>query len=372
MKALVELLASHRAIVCVGTGGVGKTTTAAALGLLAAQLGRRTMVLTIDPARQLARALGLASLGRVGEPVDTQGVAPAGLLHAGMLDLKGSWDAFIERHAPSEQARDAMLANPFYQRVSTSFAGATEFMAIEELCRLDESRAYDLIIIDTPPSGRAIDFLRAPQRLEALLAPEVSRWILGKKGGGGGALKAVTSGARFLVGQLERALGTKTLRDVSAFFTLLDAMFGDLRARAERGRELLTGPGTAFVLVVAPTAPELAGAAELEAGLREAGAPLEAVIANRVHALPGPLEVSEEAAARMIEQVKADDAVRAWLSQTWRDARSVARLESERLEAFARGVEAGVELTRVQELSSDAHSLADLAQVAAALRGGVA
>lgn len=369
MSALVHALQSHRAIVCVGTGGVGKTTAAAALGLCAAQLGRRTMVLTIDPARQLARSLGLASLGRVGEPVDTQGLAPAGLLHAGMLDLKGSWDAFIERHAPSAQAREAMLANPFYQRLSTSFAGATEFMAIEELCRLDESRAYDLIIIDTPPAGRAIDFLRAPQRLEALLAPEVSRWILGKKGGGGGALKAVTSGARFLMGQLERALGTRTLGEVSAFFALLDAMFGDLRARAERGRELLTGKDTAFVLVVAPTAPELAGASELQAALREAGAPLKWVIANRVHALPGPSDVSPQDEARTIAAVTEDEAVRAWLAQTWREALTLARIEADRLSQFSASVGSTVGFTRVPELASDAHSLADLAKVAAALRG---
>jgi len=363
--SLSTLLTEKRAIVCVGTGGVGKTTTAAALGLAAASLGRRTMVLTIDPARQLARALGLATLGRVGEPVDTKGFAAPGLLHAGMLDLKASWDAFITRHAPTPEVRDSMLANPFFQKISTSFAGATEFMAIEELCRLDESRAYELIIIDTPPAGRAIDFLRAPERLEKLLAPEVSKWILGRKGGG--ALQLMTGGARFLVHQLERAMGTKTMGELSGFFIALDAMFGDLSARAARGRALLTGSETAFLLVVAPTEAELTGARELSDAMRQLGAPLRGTIANRVHPLPGPLEVPEVRVQEVVRAAEADDACNAWLEGAWRDGRALARLERERLEAFSRTVPTDTAWVEVPELDRDAHSLADLARLAGLL-----
>lgn len=359
--AIASLLLRHRAVVCVGTGGVGKTTTAAALGLAAASLGRRTMVLTIDPARQLARALGLETLTRAGEPVDTKGLTAPGMLHAGMLDLKASWDAFISRHAPTTAVRDAMLANPFYQKVSTSFAGTTEFMAIEELCRLDESRAYDLIIIDTPPSGRAIDFLRAPERLEKLLAPEVSRWILGRTGGG--ALQAVTGGARFLIKQLERAMGTRTMSEASGFFTALDAMFGDLSGRASRGRALLTGKETAFLLVVAPTAPELAGAVELTAGLKEMAAPLRGVIANRVHPLPGPRTLEKD----VLLAAGADENVTAWLQQTWSAARALADVERERLDGFAKSLPADAAWVEVPELEHDAHALEDLARLAGLL-----
>ncbi|MDP1916804.1 MAG: ArsA-related P-loop ATPase [Myxococcales bacterium] len=358
---LASLLLRHRAVVCVGTGGVGKTTTAAALGLAAASLGRRTMVLTIDPARQLARALGLETLTRAGEPVDTKGLTAPGMLHAGMLDLKASWDAFITRHAPTTAVRDAMLANPFYQKVSTSFAGTTEFMAIEELCRLDESRAYDLIIIDTPPSGRAIDFLRAPERLEKLLAPEVARWILGRTGGG--ALQAVTGGARFLIKQLERAMGTRTMSEASGFFTALDAMFGDLSGRATRGRALLTGKETAFLLVVAPTAPELAGAVELTAGLKEMAAPLRGVIANRVHPLPGPRTLETD----VLAAAEGDASVTAWLQQTWSAARALADVERERLDAFAKSLPPDVAWVEVPELEHDAHALEDLARLAGLL-----
>lgn len=368
MSALVDLVLGKRALVCVGTGGVGKTTVAAALGLLAAKHGRRTMVLTIDPARQLARALGLTTLGRVGEPVDTQGHAAAGLLHAGMLDLKASWDAFIDRHAPSAQARDAMLANPFYQRLSTSFAGATEFMAIEELCRLDESRAYELLIIDTPPAGRAVDFLQAPARLEQLLAPEVAQWIVGKKGGRG-ALGAMAAGARLLLGQLERALGTRTLGEVGAFFALLEAMFGDLGARAASGRALLTGPDTGFVLVAAPTAVDLAGAQELVVALRQLGAPLAGVIANRVHPLPGPQVTSDAEASRVVRRWTGEPSTAAWLDRAWGDARMVAALERERLAAFRAGLAAPA-WREVPELPRDAHSLEDLAALSLLLDEG--
>lgn len=360
-EALASLLLHHRAVVCVGTGGVGKTTTAAALGLAAASLGRRTMVLTIDPARQLARALGLETLTRAGEPVDTKGLTAPGMLHAGMLDLKASWDAFISRHAPTTAVRDAMLANPFYQKVSTSFAGTTEFMAIEELCRLDESRAYDLIIIDTPPSGRAIDFLRAPERLEKLLAPEVSRWILGRTGGG--ALQAVTGGARFLIKQLERAMGTRTMSEASGFFTALDAMFGDLSGRASRGRALLTGKETAFLLVVAPTAPELVGAVELTDGLKEMKAPLRGVIANRVHPLPGPRTLE----AHVLDAAEADPNVTAWLEQTWSAARALADVERARLDGFAKSLPPDAAWVEVPELEHDAHALEDLARLAGVL-----
>ncbi len=366
---LASVLTGHRAVVCVGTGGVGKTTTAAALGLAAARLGRRTMVLTIDPARQLARALGLESLSLTGEPVDTGGFAAPGLLHAGMLDLKGAWDAFITRHAKSDAARAALFGNPFYQKLSTSFAGSTEYMAIEELCRLDESRAFDLIIIDTPPSAHAIDFLRAPERLEQLLSPEVSRWILGRKRGA--ALRAmsglVTGAVDFFVHRLESALGTRTLGEVSAFFIALDALFGDLSARAARGRALLYGKDTAFVMVVAPTERELAGARELGEALAALGVPLRAAVANRVHPFPGSDTLTTGDLERTLGEVATSPEVRAWLEETWSAALTVARAERRRLEAFAATLPPDTAWVEVPELQRDAHSLADLLELASRL-----
>ncbi len=371
--SVADVLARHRALVCVGTGGVGKTTVAAALGLAGALRGRRTMVMTIDPARQLARALGLATLRRGGEPVSpaalaAAGLAPTGRLSAGMLDQKAAWDAFITRHAPSADVRDTLLANPFYQQLSTSFAGSTEYMAIEELCRLDESGEHDLIVIDTPPAGHAVDFLRAPERIASLLDPEVAGWLSRPyRSVGSGAWRAVSVTVRFVVRQLERAVGTRTLREVSAFFVALDALFGDVAARAARARALLRSERTAFVLVVGPKERVLVDGDDLAATMRGLGVPLRATVVNRVHPLPGDGEVAPDAVDRVLGELAArgvDAPTSDWLRDTWAAARVTAAAERARLRAFAASMPPGTAWSEVPELEHDAHSLRDLAELA--------
>jgi anion-transporting ArsA/GET3 family ATPase len=362
MSELAPLLLRHRALVCVGTGGVGKTTLAAALALAGAIQGRRTMVLTIDPAKQLARALGLASLARIGEPVATDPIATSGTLHAGMLDQKAAWDAFITRHAPNAEVRDTLLGNRFYQKLSTSFAGSTEFMAVEELCRLDESRKYDLIVIDTPPAGHAVDFLRAPERIERLLDPEVTGFL--SRPYRGGAWQSVSGAVGMVLQRLERAMGTRTLREVNAFFSALEALFGDIAARAARARALLHGDETAFVLVLGPTEREIAGANELATSMRALGIPLRAVIVNRVHALPGERGLSTDLVEQALATTAAAPSVSAWLRETWSAARTVARTERERLDAFFAMLPSGTARVEVPELDHDAHSFTDLAALA--------
>jgi anion-transporting ArsA/GET3 family ATPase len=367
--ALADVLEAHRAVVCVGTGGVGKTTIAAALALAAAARGRRAMVLTIDPARQLARALGLASLRRGGEVVPAAALAAAGLalrgaLSAGMLDQKAAWDAFISRHAPTPEVRDTLLGNPFYQQLSTSFAGATEYMAIEELCRLDESGAHDLIVIDTPPAGHAIDFLRAPERIERLLDPKVASW-LSRPYRGDGRWRALSATVRFVVAQLERAAGARALREISAFFVALDALFGDVAARAARARALLHGPRTAFVVVLTPRQRVVEDTRGLAATMRALGAPLRAAVVNRVHALPAG--AAEEDVRRAVETVDADAEARAWLGETWTAARAAADAERARLAVLEAETPGDVAWAEVPELERDAHSLADLARLVSLL-----
>jgi anion-transporting ArsA/GET3 family ATPase len=316
----------------------------------------------------LARALGLETLGRTGEPVATQGIAEAGLLHAGMLDQKGAWDAFITRHSPSDEVRDTLLDNPFYQKLSTSFAGSTEYMAVEELCRLDESRAYDLIIIDTPPASHAVDFLRAPERIEKLLDPEVAGWLTRRFQKG--PLHALSGAVQFVVRRLEKAMGTRTLREVSAFFVALDALFSDVAARAARARALLYGAETAFVLVVGPTERELAGAGELMRAMRALEVPLRATVVNRVHPLPGASELTPGAVDAVLAATGAEAPVRAWLAETWSTARAVANAERARLDAFATTLPSDAATwVEVPELDHDAHSLADLAALAERLLG---
>jgi anion-transporting ArsA/GET3 family ATPase len=372
---LASVLAGHRALVCVGTGGVGKTTVAAALALAGALAGRRAMVLTIDPARQLARSLGLASLRRGGEQVSpaalaAAGLAPPGTLSAGMLDQKGAWDAFISRHAPSPEVRDTLLANAFYQQLSTSFAGSTEYMAVEELCRLDESRAYDLIVIDTPPAGHAVDFLRAPERIERLLDPQVASWLsLPYRGSGSGPWRAMSASVRFVLHQLERALGTRALREVSAFFVALDALFGDVAGRAARARALLYGPQTAFVLIASPKERALTDGDELAATMRGLGVPLRATVINRVHPVPvaGVTPADLEQALADLAAAGAELTVVGWLRDIARDALATAQAERVRLDRFAARMPAETVWVEVPELDHDAHSLRDLAELAGRL-----
>ena len=369
--SLGGLMERLRLVVCVGTGGVGKTTLSAALALGGAMAGRRAMVLTIDPARALARGLGLERLERGGQRIPDQvlrssGVTVSGSLSAGMLDQKVAWDAFITRHTRSAAGRRAILDNPFYQELSGRFAGATEYVAVEELCRLDESGEYDLIVLDTPPAAHALDFVSAPGRIDRLLDPELSQWLTRPYAAvGKSAFRSAGATLRFVLRQLERATGRQTLRDVSALFTAMDGLFDDIRARTREARALLYGPSTAFVLVTGPEEPVLAGTSALGERLSALDVPLRAVIQNRTHPLPGLDDPAAEIAAdALLGELDAPPDVLAWLGRTHRDEVARARAEARRWEQFARSLPAGVEQASLAELDHDLHSLGDLADVA--------
>jgi anion-transporting ArsA/GET3 family ATPase len=349
------MLERHRLIVCVGTGGVGKTTVSAALALAAAERGRRAMVLTIDPARALARALGLAELSGASQRV---AVGAPGVLCAGMLDQKGAWDAFVTRHAPTPAVARTLLDNPFYQRLSTSFAGSTEYVAIEELCRLAESGEHDVIVLDTPPAAHALDFLRAPERIDRLL----ERDVIGTLALGRGAWRTATATARFVLRRLERAAGTRTLHDISTFFVALDLLAAAVLERTRRARALLRDADTAFVLVAAPRLLVVDESAALAQRLRVHGAPLAAIVVNRVHAAP---EVESAVAAAAFAALDGAPAA-AWLRARWDDAVSDAAADAAHL-ARLRAALPDVRLLAVPEADHDLHSLPDLARVAAFL-----
>jgi len=336
-------------LVVVGTGGVGKTTIAAALALVAAREGKRAMVLTIDPARALARAMGLATLSATGQRVSLE---LPGVLSAAMLDQKQSWDAFVKRHAPNASVARALLANPFYQRLSTSFAGSTEYMAIEELCRLAESGEHDVIVLDTPPAAHALDFVRAPERLDRLLAPDVAAWFARPYG----VWRSAGAGARFLLRRLERATGRSTLRDISSFFVSLDALIAGMLARARRVRALLAGDA-GFVLVALPRQLVVAETEVLAAKLRQMH--LAAAIVNRVHPVPVATREAEASLAAL-----GDNPPATWLRQAWSDALAEARDEQTQIDRFAATLPAGVRLTRIAEADHDVHTLSDLAMIA--------
>jgi len=226
-----------RIIVCCGSGGVGKTTTAAALGLSAAEAGRRTVVLTIDPARRLAQSMGLSELDNVPRRVKNAG-DNGGELHAMMLDMKRTFDEVVLAHTDPDRAEE-IFANPFYQAMSSSFSGTQEYMAMEKLSQLRAADEWDLIIVDTPPSRSALDFLDAPQNLARFLDGRLLKLLLAPaKTGGRGVLKVMSGTFSLFSRVITKVLGTQLLDDVSTFVSALDSMFGGFRERAQRTYEI--------------------------------------------------------------------------------------------------------------------------------------
>ncbi|MBO0771996.1 MAG: ArsA family ATPase, partial [Actinobacteria bacterium] len=271
-----------RIIVCCGSGGVGKTTTAAALGLRAAERGRHVVVLTVDPARRLAQSMGLTSLDNTPRPVPLPDGGPrAGSLHAMMLDMKRTFDEIVEAHADPDRAAQ-ILANPFYQSLSSSFAGTQEYMAMEKLGQLRRADEWDLIVVDTPPSRSALDFLDAPQRLSRFLDGRLIRLLTAPtKASGRAYLKVVNAGFGMLTGVLTKVLGAQMLRDVQTFVAALDTMFGGFRERAEDTYRLLQAPGTAFLVVATPEPDALREASYFVERLSQDRMPLAGLVLNR-------------------------------------------------------------------------------------------
>ena len=275
-----------RIIVCCGSGGVGKTTTAAAIGLRAAERGRRVVVLTVDPARRLAQSMGLSSLDNTPRPVPGVDADQGGSLHAMMLDMKRTFDEIVEQHADPDRAAQ-ILANPFYQSLSSSFAGTQEYMAMEKLGQLRRAQEWDLIVVDTPPSRSALDFLDAPQRLSRFLDGKLLRLLTAPaKVGGRAYLRVLNAGFGMVTGVLTKILGAQVLRDVQTFVTALDTMFGGFRERADYIYQLLRTPGTSFMVVAAPEPDALREASYFVERLAQERMPLAGLLLNRVQTAP--------------------------------------------------------------------------------------
>jgi len=277
-----------RIIVCCGSGGVGKTTTAAALGLRAAERGRHVVVLTVDPARRLAQSMGLTSLDNTPRPVplpDGHG-EDGGSLHAMMLDMKRTFDEIVEAHADPDRAAQ-ILANPFYQSLSSGFSGTQEYMAMEKLGQLRRTDNWDLIVVDTPPSRSALDFLDAPQRLGRFLDGRLLRLLTAPaKVGGRAYLRVLNVGFGVVTGVLTKILGGQVLRDAQTFVTALDTMFGGFRERADYTYQLLRAPGTSFLVIAAPEPDALREASYFVERLAIEGMPLAGLVINRAHRSP--------------------------------------------------------------------------------------
>ncbi|MFE7653531.1 ArsA family ATPase [Streptomyces bottropensis] len=289
-----------RIVVCCGAGGVGKTTTAAALGVRAAERGRKVVVLTIDPARRLAQSMGIDSLDNT--PRRVKGIDGDGELHAMMLDMKRTFDEIVEAHADPDRA-SAILGNPFYQSLSAGFAGTQEYMAMEKLGQLRARDEWDLIIVDTPPSRSALDFLDAPKRLGSFLDGKLIRVLLAPaKVGGRAGMKFLNVGMSMMTGALGKLLGGQLLRDVQTFVAAMDSMFGGFRTRADATYKLLQAPGTAFLVVAAPERDALREAAYFVERLAAEDMPLAGLVLNRVHG-SGAAQLSAERALAAAENL---------------------------------------------------------------------
>ena len=388
---LDAMLAEREIIVCVGCGGAGKTTVAAALALEAARRGRKALVLTIDPARRLADAMGVESLGNRPQEIpreilDGLGVPQSGGLWALMLDMKRTFDDLVERFAESEEVRDRIFENSIYQHVSNALAGSVEYSAMEKVFELHESAAFDVIVVDTPPAQHALDFLEAPQRLLEFLDSRLVKMLIHPAFAAGRfGFRLFHRGTQRVLHVLERVTGIGFLEDLSEFLVAFDAMAVGFRDRAHRVRSLLLGPDSTFVLVSGPGSVSAGHAADFLDRLEDYGVSLAGVLVNRIRLWPSVDSPPDRDAAQSADVEALRDAL--WASEgadypaqlAAEAAARAATRYAERVRADARSaqplrerVEAkGCFWGRIPEFENDVHDLSGLGRVADRIAGAV-
>ncbi len=374
-----------RIVVCCGSGGVGKTTTAAALGLRAAESGRRVVVLTIDPARRLAQSLGLTKLDNTPSAVQGIDLERGGTLDAMMLDMKRTFDEVVQAHSTPEKA-EQILANPFYQAVSSSFAGTQEYMAMEKLGQLKveadrdpDNPRWDLIVVDTPPSRSALDFLDAPKRLGSFLDGRFIRLLAAPaKAGGRAYLRVFSAGVNIVTTIMTKVLGGQVLTDVQTFVAALDTMFGGFRERADHTYALLKDGGTAFLVVAAPERDALREASFFVDRLDEEGMPLAGLVVNRVYRLAAPGLSAARALSAAEELAEDEGDGSSAVSESMAITEGLLRLHAVQAEIAARhqtlakrfiAGHPDIPTVEVPAASSDIHDLVGLRAVGDALAG---
>jgi anion-transporting ArsA/GET3 family ATPase len=357
--ALVDLVAERSIVVCCGSGGVGKTTTAAVVALEGARLGRKTVVVTIDPAKRLADALGLAGLTDTPSRID--GDWP-GELWATMLDTKSTFDALVVKHAATPEQSKRILANGFYRNISGALSGTQEYMAMEKLYELHDETDFDLVVVDTPPTRHALDFLDAPRRLSRFLEHRLFRLLVAPSRG---LVKAVNVAAQTFLRTVSKVVGGDVVDDAIAFFQAFEGMEEGFRRRAARVNELLAAPETAFVLVASPRRDTVEEAHFFADRLHEAGITVQGLVVNRVHPSFGsPAPVTAAVAAASTE--RATTLAGTDLGGLYRnlaDFQAVASREQAHLAGLADTV-APAPVAWVPFLRSDVHDIAGMDQVA--------
>lgn len=373
------LLHDARVVICAGSGGVGKTTTAAVLAIAAARRGRRSVVVTIDPARRLADALGLPELAPdpvVIDPAHWAGTQDhgGGRLSAMMLDPKQTFDALVVRYAADAQQAERILTNGFYRSISSALGGTQEYMAMEKLHELHEDGDYDLIVVDTPPSRHALDFLDAPERLLRLLDNRVFRLITAPARTG---LRAAGVAVQALVRSASRIIGTAVVDDIVAFFRAFEGMEEGFRTRARRVQRLIAEPSTRFVLVTSPRRDAVEEAEHFAQAIGDHGYRVDGLIVNRVHPEFGPARGGAlHARAAALRALPAGDAATvaargrtADRLDVLADFQEVAARERQQLEGVQLRLGPGAVVAFVPFLSRDVHDVDALDEIAALLLG---
>lgn len=304
-------LANQKLVVCVGSGGVGKTTTAASVGLWAALEGRKVMVLTIDPAKRLANSLGLEGMPPEGARIDLSSVPEAkGELWAMMLDSRHTFDDLIGRIAPSEEVRDRILANHIYQQMSNAFAGSQDYMATERIYDVASSGDFDLVVLDTPPVKNALDFLESPGRLVKFLDQQVLSWFIepSRKGLLGGLMQGTSA---IVLRLLSAVLGKAFVEDLTEFMQDFETLFDGFRKRHEEVQKLFRADGTTFVTVCAPTESSTDVAVFFQQELARRELPRGGVIVNQRHRCEAETDSARDALGTVAEQLGSDLSERA-------------------------------------------------------------
>ncbi len=356
-----------KVVVTCGSGGVGKTTTAAAMAIYAADAGRKVAVLTIDPARRLAQSLGLGELDNVPRRVSFDAVGggdePAGELWAMMLDTRLTFDEMVSSNEDAEHAAK-ILANPFYQTISTSFSGTQEYMAMEKLSQLAATDEFDLIVVDTPPSRSALDFLDAPQRLSSFLDGRMIRMLATP---GRGMMRLVGAGFQMFAKAVTSVIGGQMLSDAAAFVQLFEGMFGGFRERAQATYDLLRSSRTVFVVVAIPEPDALREASYFADRLRAERMPLAGLILNRTHPPVADLSLSttQSALAEL-----AGSAPLAAAALAVHAERLTIRAQELRIRARLDRAHPDLAVVEVAALAFDAHDVPALRIIGRRLTGG--
>jgi anion-transporting ArsA/GET3 family ATPase len=357
-----------RVIVCCGSGGVGKTTTAAAIALRAAERGRKTVVLTIDPAKRLAQALGLRELGNTPKDVEVDGFEPAGQLSAMMLDMRRTFDDMVLAHAGEKRAQE-VLANPFYKTISSSFSGTQEYMAMEKLGQLAGEGRWDLIVVDTPPSRSALDFLDAPQRMSTALDGRLIRLLSGPaRTGGWGVRKVMSAGIMLFAKTVSTIVGGQLLADASAFVQAFDSMFGGFKQRARKTYELLRSGGTSFLVISSPEPDALREASYFVERLAAESMPLAGLVVNRTHPVLTRLPAAKAIAAADGLEAKGEAPLAAAVLRLHADRVAVHERERRLLARFTKA-HPSVSVIGVPAMPSDVHDMTGLRTIGERLAG---